>query len=205
MQEKRSEKKFHRRKYIVLPSSQLKYIGIMLATVLLTSLAVGVGVYLTLMDAFYKSVPNVSGRALFVEGAFSEANQFLLILIPVLVMIVVIISILVTHKIAGPEYRLKNILDAIGKGDFAVNVKLRKGDELQSLAVKIEEVNRNISYMIKNQKQMLDRLDIKLRLLAKEAKKAKPDRSKLSFLAGNLDDISMRLKEDFSSVKISKF
>jgi len=202
MKEKRGGPKFSRKKYIVAPGSQLKYIGIMLFTVLLSSLCAGIGVYLMLIDVFKKNLPEFTVEKMFAGGLFSQANEFLLLCIPVLVLVVIIISILATHRIAGPEYRLKKVLDSIGKGDFAVNVKLRKGDELQALAVKIEEVNRNISFMIKNQKQMLSRLDIKLRLLAKEAKKAKPDRAKLTFLAGNLDDTSKRLKEDFHNVKI---
>ncbi|MFH1073773.1 MAG: hypothetical protein V1752_01675 [Candidatus Firestonebacteria bacterium] len=202
MKEKKDGQKIHRRKFIILPSSQLKYIGIMLSTVFLTSFFVGAGVYLTLMDVFNKSLPNISGRQLFAHEVFSQANQFLLLFIPVLVIGVTIISILVTHKISGPEYRLKKILDSIGNGDFSVNVKLRKGDELQSLAAKIEEVSRNISFMVKNQQQMLSRLDIKLRMLAQEVRKAKPNKARLSFLAGNLEDTSKRLKEDFNGVKI---
>ena len=44
------------------------------------------------------------------------------------------LSIFITHKIAGPLYRLKKSLAMIVKGNLDVKVKLRKGDDLKDLA-----------------------------------------------------------------------
>ena len=44
------------------------------------------------------------------------------------------LSIFITHKIAGPLYRLKKSLSMIVKGNLDVKVKLRKGDDLKDLA-----------------------------------------------------------------------
>lgn len=48
------------------------------------------------------------------------------------------LSIFITHKIAGPLYRLKKSLSEINEGNLEVKVKLRKGDDLKDLA---EHVN----------------------------------------------------------------
>jgi methyl-accepting chemotaxis protein len=48
------------------------------------------------------------------------------------------LSIFITHKIAGPLYRLKKTISEIINGNLDVNVKLRKKDDLQDLA---EHVN----------------------------------------------------------------
>ena len=48
------------------------------------------------------------------------------------------VSIFITHKIAGPLYRLKKSLSVITEGNLDVKVKLRKGDDLKDLA---EHVN----------------------------------------------------------------
>jgi len=44
------------------------------------------------------------------------------------------LSIFITHKIAGPLYRLKKSLSEINEGNLDVKVKLRKGDDLKDLA-----------------------------------------------------------------------
>jgi methyl-accepting chemotaxis protein len=48
------------------------------------------------------------------------------------------VSIFVTHKIAGPLYRLKKSVSLIAQGNLDVKVKLRKRDDLKDLA---EHVN----------------------------------------------------------------
>jgi methyl-accepting chemotaxis protein len=48
------------------------------------------------------------------------------------------LSIFVTHKIAGPLYRLKKTISEITKGNLDVKVRLRKRDDLKDLA---EHVN----------------------------------------------------------------
>jgi len=66
-------------------------------------------------------------------------------ILPLLIQTVIIVTILiaiatiavtlfVSHKIAGPLYRFKRIMEAMGEGDFLNQVKIRKGDQLQDLA-----------------------------------------------------------------------
>jgi len=66
-------------------------------------------------------------------------------ILPLLIQTVIIVTILVaiatiavtlfvSHKIAGPLYRFKKIMEAMGEGDFLSQVKIRKGDQLQDLA-----------------------------------------------------------------------
>ena len=66
-------------------------------------------------------------------------------ILPLLIQTVIIVTILVaiatiavtlfvSHKIAGPLYRFKKIMEAMGEGDFLNQVKIRKGDQLQDLA-----------------------------------------------------------------------
>jgi len=45
-----------------------------------------------------------------------------------------IISVFISHKIAGPLFRLKRSLDRVTQGDLSVVIKLRKWDDLKDLA-----------------------------------------------------------------------
>lgn len=45
-----------------------------------------------------------------------------------------IISVFISHKIAGPLFRLKRSVDQVTQGDLSVVIKLRKWDDLKDLA-----------------------------------------------------------------------
>jgi methyl-accepting chemotaxis protein len=49
-------------------------------------------------------------------------------------------SIFITHKIAGPLYRLKKSLTEVAEGNLDVTVKLRKWDDLQDLAQQVNQL-----------------------------------------------------------------
>jgi len=48
--------------------------------------------------------------------------------------VVIILTMLASHKIAGPLFRIKREIEVLKKGDFSANFKIRKTDELQDLA-----------------------------------------------------------------------
>lgn len=51
-----------------------------------------------------------------------------------------VISILFSHKIAGPMYRIQKNLESIGSGDLTVETKFRGNDQLNSLAAVINSL-----------------------------------------------------------------
>ena len=51
-------------------------------------------------------------------------------------------SIVFSHRIAGPIYRLEQTLDKLIKGEDTEYIQLRKGDELKGLAVRLNELIR---------------------------------------------------------------
>lgn len=74
-------------------------------------------------------------------------------LLPMLVQTVVVVTILVSlaailvtlyvsHKIAGPLYRLKKGMREVGEGNFSNEIKLRRFDQLRDIA---EEFNRMLA------------------------------------------------------------
>jgi hypothetical protein len=47
------------------------------------------------------------------------------------------VSIFISHKVAGPLFRMKKSLDKVTQGDLSVVIKLRKWDDLKDLAERI--------------------------------------------------------------------
>ena len=50
-----------------------------------------------------------------------------------------------THRIAGPVYRIKRVVDRLKQGDYQADFKLRSGDELKDLAASLEQFARILS------------------------------------------------------------
>lgn len=48
-----------------------------------------------------------------------------------MVVLIGMLGIYFTHKVAGPVYKMKRLLRKVGTGDLHVDARLRKGDELQ--------------------------------------------------------------------------
>lgn len=68
------------------------------------------------------------------------------------VLCVVVISALVSHKMAGPVYRFEQVCKAIAKGDYSQRVHLRKGDQLMDLQDAFNQMMDKIEADIKNKK-----------------------------------------------------
>ena len=63
-----------------------------------------------------------------------------LITVLVLIVIVGILTLLVSHKIAGPMYRFESDLKRISTGDLRCKIQIRKGDQLQDLVVSLNQL-----------------------------------------------------------------
>ena len=80
------------------------------------------------------------------EEQVRAASQFLALsdrlwpAILVSVPVFMILSVFVTHRFAGPVYRLEQSLKRMAAGDFDLHVRFRPGDDLQELAVLLNQI-----------------------------------------------------------------
>ena len=48
-----------------------------------------------------------------------------------MVVLIGLLGIYITHKVAGPVYKMTRLLKQVGEGNLHVDARLRKGDELR--------------------------------------------------------------------------
>lgn len=77
-----------------------------------------------------------------VAEVLTAANGRLIPKLLVLILAICAASILVSHRIAGPVYRLGKSVAAVNEGDLTVRFNLRREDELQDLANALEAMVR---------------------------------------------------------------
>jgi HAMP domain-containing protein len=80
----------------------------------------------------------------------------LLVVLTLLVVAVGLAGIVVTHRVAGPIYKMKNQMRELRKGSYKVPYPLRKGDELVDF---FEEFRRMVIELRKRQEQEIALLD----------------------------------------------
>ena len=120
---------FQRRTIFIKKSLQLRYMLLMVTCVLCGLAIMTLELMATLNDLF-DAYP-VLMQPIYDEFIPIISDFFYKIAIYVL--LVIVISAIVSHKMAGPVYRFEQTCKAIAKGDFSQRVHLRKGDRLQEL------------------------------------------------------------------------
>jgi len=130
---------FRRRRYLVVPKFQLKFAGLILAFIFGTAIFSAASIYyymwMTLGDKLAGIYPQ--GRLVLLLRA---ANWNLFWRIIVLSPFVAALGIVLSHRIAGPIYRIRFILERVAAGERDLRLQLRKTDELKDVAEAINNV-----------------------------------------------------------------
>jgi len=125
--------RFKRKKYFIAPAFQIRYIRVILLIMFGVGAISAYTVYYKSMIVLGEKLANVYPQGRLVAIVRSVNIQILLSLL-LITPLVVLIGIFLSHRIAGPIYRIEKTLSAIAEGDIASRITLRKRDELKSLA-----------------------------------------------------------------------
>jgi methyl-accepting chemotaxis protein len=72
------------------------------------------------------------------RNALKTVNRALMPKIAALLVAIFAAGIFISHRIAGPMYRLERSADALSHGDLSVNFNIRKSDEMHEMAESLE-------------------------------------------------------------------
>ena len=127
--------KFQRRTVLIKRSLQLKYIGMVFLSVLLASLIVGGDIYYTMARMLLADNPSLS-------AAVTQFHAVILLKLTLYLVLILLISLYVSHRFAGPIYRFEKSSQIVSSGDLTHRVSLRPGDEHLELQ---EEFNHMVA------------------------------------------------------------
>jgi methyl-accepting chemotaxis protein len=134
------------------------------------------------------------GRYMSGEGAFSKsllqtAYKILFMGLFVVIVELAFLTIFISHKVAGPVYRLEKFAEDFRNGDFTSRIYLRQGDELLDVA---SDFNKTGDFIRDRVKQLAD-LSAQM-LEAAKAAGAPPDKVTLLEKAFNDFKANIRLE-----------
>lgn len=128
--------RYRRRSFVSKPNFQLKLTIVFMLVVTIVANLVGGICYLFLSDKIAQLMS--SNPEIFSGVEMSDVARFLvpriLLAEAISLCIVFVLSILITHTIAGPVYRLEQTAKEIAQGNLGIVTRLRPRDEFKELA-----------------------------------------------------------------------
>lgn len=143
--------KFQRKTVLVKRALQLKYIGMVFLSVLVASLIVGGDVYYSLSRVMLTECPSSIDRVV-------QFNGILLVKIALYLGLMLLISLYVSHRFAGPIYRFEKSAQSVGSGDLTHRVCLRTGDELMELQEEFNDMVARLQSLVQKDRNLAQRL-----------------------------------------------
>ena len=177
-------KTYRRRNFFIEKKFQSKFIIKFCVLVILGSLVSGIMLYFLSWGSTTVTFENL-------RATVKTTADFLLpVLIQTIIVATVIVGIatiiltlFISHKIAGPLYRFKKELSSVESGDLSRNFNIRKSDQLQELALSMNnminklranlaEIKKQYSSLINSWDKLLSSTISKDKDVAEEMKKA---------------------------------
>ena len=129
--------KVARKKFMVERGFQIRFMAVVIIAMGLIALVTGMSMYTAVMQTL---VNQFHGESLAVIQHAITAKLFVRSLL--LIFAIAIISVFISHRIAGPIYKFERILEAMAAGQKVREITLRKHDEFYRLAQAINELIR---------------------------------------------------------------
>ncbi|MFH1877273.1 MAG: hypothetical protein ABH883_00490 [Candidatus Omnitrophota bacterium] len=155
--------------YIVDSRFQMKQIAYILGFLYIGAAIAGYTVYTTIWTMLGEKLAGIypTGRLLHI---FHTANFKLIMRLLFITPVFIVIGIFLSHRIAGPIYRMGKYIDTLVSGDYSHLLRLRKYEELQYLAHKLSV----LCYSLKEHKERRDK-EVDFLIESLKARNVSPD------------------------------
>lgn len=140
---------FQRRTIFIKKKLQLRYMALIILSVLCGLATMTFELTATLNDLFDQYPVLVQP----IYDQFIPIAASFFYKIAIYLLFVVLISAILSHKMAGPVYRFEQTCKAIAKGDFSQRVHLRQGDQLVELQDEFNKMMDRVEAEINKNKQ----------------------------------------------------
>ena len=197
------EKYLIRKRILIGQKLQFKYVGVILVAVLASCSLMILTVYFSCWSSLAEENVGIQTTAV-IGNILDKVNLMILFELPILLVIAVFIGILVSHKIAGPVYRLQKVARDVSRGDLTTTVSLRSDDELKNLSDAFNSVIENMQRLVSKDKKLIFELSQITNTLYANLKDKKINEEDALALIRKLNDLVGELKTLILQYKIEK-
>lgn len=191
-------KKQLRREYYIYPDIQFKYIRLVILLMALVTILILYTVDQTSYGILARKLSIVCPEEN-MRGVYSLFNSTLVLRLLVMAAVIVVATMYLSHRIAGPVYRIERDLNEVSQGDLTRRIVLRKTDDLKRLANELNGVISRMDNLVATLKASIS----ELQSCSKEAMFERGEDMKLCFekWSNNLEKISKEISRFKTSEK----
>lgn len=135
--------RYRRKRILTEKDFQFRFARFVILFAFATAFATSVTVFFTTFSLLGDKLSDVYPQGRLV-GIFQRVYMIFGLNLIVAVPVIFYVSLLFSHRIVGPIFKMGDVLRRVGKGDFEQKIVLRKTDELRALADIINEMIRNL-------------------------------------------------------------
>lgn len=201
----KNKKKYSRRNYLTNKSFQIRYMAMVIILMIIISVAVGITIYsitwLTLMDKLESTDAGPQ-----INKIFMNLNDILFWRVSFIILggvcLAGLITIFVSHRVAGPFSRANKIGRLISQGIIPGFLVLRKKDEAHDLAKLLNEIISKLNQVREKNTEILERSRSYLKQISKGLSKEEAlgdSKKRLEELAKCIDEFEIFAREKTSS------
>jgi len=194
-----------RKNYFIKKEFQIRFILKFCALVVMGAIFSGVILFSyvfyrgTVTTAFINSRLSIVTTADYILPVLMIASLAAIILIG---LVTVITVMYLSHRIAGPLFRIEKSLEEISSGNLGLKINLRATDEIQRMAGKINEMTSNLNLHfngIKSSWEQIDReMDVLLQAISKEGAKSGEEQEAID----NIVACRQKMKEEIDYFRV---
>ncbi len=179
--------KIKRRQYFVQKNFQFKFI-LKFCIVLLIGIIISIGLLClfsmnTLTSSFEQSKLVIKNTASAILPNVFLSHLIALVLITLLA---IVVTLLISHKLAGPLFRFQKELKEIGEGNLTQVIKLRKNDQITAMADSLNQMRTDLQNKILGIKEEVEQI-----IESASGQDIPPDLSK------RLDHLNQKIRNNF--------
>lgn len=128
-----------RKRYFIKRELQSRYLKLILVAIILPTFLFSACLYYLIFYLMAEQLGVPESIAYNLIPVLHKINLILVVGLPIISVAILFWGLIVSHRIAGPVYRLEKDLERMEKGELGLRIKIRKKDELGSIA---EGINR---------------------------------------------------------------
>ncbi len=196
-------KPYTRRQYLISKRIQFKYMALVLGAIVLLSTVIGLSIYFTHWSLLNQELSGPREQVVLAE-AYTRINFLLWLEVPLILIAAAFASLILSHKVAGPVYRLEKSAKEVARGNLSQYLHLRKNDELQGLAAAFNSVIDNMQCLVDRDRKLIFELSEVTNNLYTSVKDNKISQDEALVLIRKLNDLIGELRGLIMQYKTAK-
>ena len=146
-----------RRHYFINPGFQSRFLLIIFGSALLILAVIAGNMYMVIWNNISDGI--ITHGTQDIDAVFARSNQIFFLRLTVLIILLGILSVFLSHKIAGPLFRLQTILKKIKKRDISMLVRFRNNDEFKELAEEADDMVGGLNQALLEARHLLNNME----------------------------------------------